>query len=338
MIRAGSAVVALSLAISLAACADPGSLPPMNATSTTVPHLTTEDFVANDGAHLPLRSWLPQGPVKAVILAVHGIDDYSHAFAGPGEEWAKHGIATYAYDQRGFGAAPMPGSWAGTYQLDADLAAVTRLLRARYRGVPLYLFGESMGAAVVITAETGSAGAERPQADGIILQAPAIWGRQTLNVFLRVVLWTVDHIAPQWTLTGESLKIQPTDNIEIWRELSRDPLVIKKTRVATIAGLVDLMTDAFAAAPLLRQRTLLLYGAHDQVIPPEPMKKFIAALPPVAPGMRVLAYYDHGYHLLLRDLEGKLVQRDVESWILTPDAALPSGADRRGSEVLAPQS
>ena len=301
-------------------------------------YLTTEDFVANDGARLPLHSWLPDGPVKAVILALHGIDDYSHAFAGPGAEWAKLGIATYAYDQRGFGAAPMPGSWAGTYQLDADLAAVARLLRARYPGVPLYLLGESMGAAVVITAVGGSAGAERPQADGIILSAPAIWGRQTLNVFLRVVLWTVDHIAPQWTLTGGSLKIQPTDNIEIWRELSRDPLVIKKTRVATIAGLVDLMTDAFAAAPLLRQHMLLLYGAHDQVIPPEPMKKFIAALPPVPPGRRVLAYYANGYHMLLRDLEGKLVQDDVASWIFKPEAPLPSGADRRGAEVLEPQS
>jgi alpha-beta hydrolase superfamily lysophospholipase len=227
----------------------------------------------------------------------------------------------------------------GARRLDEDLTIVSRLVSAEHPNVPHFLLGESMGGAVVITAETGAAGAERPKADGIILVAPAIWGRQTMNVFLRVTLWTVDHIAPQWTLTGESLKVQPTDNIEIWRELSRDPLVIKKTRVATIAGLVDLMSDAFAAAPLLRQRMLLLYGAaHDQVIPPEPMKKFIAGLPPVAPGKRVLADYDNGYHMLLRDLEGKLVQQDVESWIFAPDAKLPSGADRRGVEVLEPQS
>jgi len=82
----------------------------------------------------------------------------------------------------------------------------------------------------------------------------------------------------------------------------------------------------------------LLYGAHDQVMPSEPMKKFIAGLPPVAPGRRVLAYYDNGYHMLLRDLDAKLVQRDVESWIFTPDAALPSDADRRAVEVLEPHS
>jgi alpha-beta hydrolase superfamily lysophospholipase len=192
-----------------------------------------------------------------------------------------------------------------------------------------------MGGAVVITAEAGVAGAERPQADGIILVAPAVWGRQTLNVFLRVALWTMDHMAPHWTFTGEGLKIRPTDNIEILRELSRDPLVIKKTRVDTIAGLVDLMSEAYAAAPLMRQRVLLLYGAHDQVVPPGPTRKFVDALPPVAPGERTIAYYDAGYHMLLRDLEAELVENDVENWIFSPAAPLPSGADRRGVQVMA---
>jgi acylglycerol lipase len=338
MRRTRRAVAVSSFVLLLAACAGTEPQPPIHATTPTTPQLTSDAFVANDGAHLPLRSWLPEGRIRAVVLAVHGMNDYSHAFAGPGQEWAKHGIATYAYDQRGFGAAPAPGSWPGIYLLDADLAAMTRLLHTRYPGVPLYLLGESMGGAVVATAEAGAAGAEQPQADGIILVAPAVWGKQTINVFLRVALWTLDKIAPRWTVTGQSLKIRPSDNIEMLRELSRDPLVIKETQVGTIAGLVDLMSEAFAAAPRLRQHMLLLYGANDQVIPPGPTQKFIAALPPAAPGTRVLSYYDHGYHMLLRDLEGQLVQRDVENWILAPGAPLPSGADSRAVEALTPQS
>jgi len=338
MIGTCRVVAMLAFAVLLSTCTGTEPPAPMTATTTITPELTPEAFIANDGARLPLHRWLPEGRVRAVVLAVHGMNDYSHAFSGPGTEWAKHGIATYAYDQRGFGAAPAPGSWAGTYLLDADLAAVTRLLHERYPGVPLYLLGESMGGAVAITAEAGVAGAERPQIDGLILVAPAIWGRQTLNVFLRVILWTVDHIAPGWTLTGQSLKIRPSDNIEMLREISRDPLFIKETRVGTIAGLVDLMSEAFAAAPQLRQHMLFLYGANDQIIPPEPTREFMTALPEVAPGVRVLAYYDHGYHMLLRDLEGPLVQHDIESWIFAPNAPLPSGADQRGIEYFSPQS
>jgi acylglycerol lipase len=49
-----------------------------------------------------------------VIVALHGMNDYSNAFdaagarIGPGE-----GITTYAYDQRGFGRAPQTGVVAG---------------------------------------------------------------------------------------------------------------------------------------------------------------------------------------------------------------------------------
>jgi acylglycerol lipase len=79
-----------------------------------IPRFTAESFVAADGQVLPLRRWLPPGgngagQVKAVILALHGFNDYNNAFEGPGEAWAKRGIATYAYDQRGFGAAPERG-------------------------------------------------------------------------------------------------------------------------------------------------------------------------------------------------------------------------------------
>ncbi len=330
--------LAACLVLLLAGCTSAPAVHYMSATTTTEPHLTQHNFVANDGTRLPLRAWLPDGKIKAVILAVHGFNDYSHAFSGSGKEWAKHGIATYAYDQRGFGAAPFPGSWAGTYLLDSDLATIAGLLQARYPGVPFYLLGDSMGAAVVITAEAGVAGAERPKADGLILVSPAVWGEQTMNIFMRASLWTLDKIAPKWTFTGQSLHILACNNIEVLRQMSRDPLVIKHTRVGTIAGLVQLMSQALAAAPKMNERMLLLYGAHDEVVPRAPVQQFIDHLPPVPPGRRVLAYYDHGYHMLLRDLNGLEVQRDIASWILRPGKPLPSGAGRRGEAILKPQS
>jgi len=272
-----------------------------------------------------------------VIVALHGFADYSYSYARPASFWATKGIATFAYDQRGFGAAPLRGRWVGTYQLDSDVSGVSRLLRAKYPKVPLYLLGESMGGAVVITAATGWAGAERPNVDGLILVAPAVWGEQTMNVFYRTALWVADHVAPRWQLSGSGLHILPSDNIPMLREFSRDPLVIKQTRVDTIKGLVQLMSEAFEAAPYLKQRTLLLYGAHDELVPAEPVKQFVNALPRRA-GEDTIAYYDAGYHMLLRDLGRAKVAADVEDWIFHPDAPLPSGADIAGAEKFLPQA
>jgi len=326
-----------ALAFLLAACASPDPLP-MVATGTVTPHLTDTAYVAVDGAQLPLKSWLPDGDVKAVVLAVHGINDYSHAFEMPAKIWAQDGIATYAYDQRGFGGAPLRGRWVGTYQLDSDVAMVARLLRGKYPHVPLYLLGESMGGAVAITAATGWAGAQRPDIDGLILVAPAVWGEQTMNIFYRTALWVADHVAPRWQLSGSGLHILPSDNIPMLREFSRDPLVIKETRVDTIRGLVQLMSEALEAAPQLKQRTLLLYGAHDELVPADPVKQFVNALPRRSAGEDKIAYYGAGYHMLLRDLEGAKVAADVEDWIFHPDAPLPSGADIAGAEKFLPQA
>ena len=155
-----------------------------------------------------------------------------------------------------------------------------------------------------------------------------------MNVFERVALWGGNALFPTMTLTGQGLNISPSDNIEMLRELGRDPLVIKATRVDTIKGLVDLMDLAFDAAPGITQPVLLLYGEHDELVPEQPTRIFIAHLPAAAKTRQRIAWYEQGYHLLLRDLHAQIVRRDVESWIDNPGAALPSGADRRARDGL----
>ncbi len=330
-------LLVLLLAALTAACALPETGAPPGPPNSETPHFTVASFVADDGAYLPMRSWLPAPPLKtkAVILALHGFNDYSNSFKAPGEDWAKDGIATYAIDQRGFGAAPDHGLWAGAPRMAADAEEASVALHARYPGVPLYLLGESMGGAVAIVTAAGTEGTPVPPLDGLILEAPAVWGRDTMNVFERVALYLAYHTVPAMTLTGRGLGIKPSDNIPMLRALGRDPLVIKETRVDTIKGLVDLMDDATAAAPRLTEPMLFLYGERDELIPRGATEHFLEALSPETP--RTLAYYPAGYHMLLRDLEAAVVWRDVEAWIDNPEAPLPSGADRNAEAKLLPR-
>jgi acylglycerol lipase len=320
--------LAVAVALLLGGCVAGTLSPPPGGAALRPPQLVEDALIAEDGARLPMREWLPEAPVAATILAVHGFNDYSNAFAGPAAEWARHGIATFAYDQRGFGEAPDRGRWVGTQRLGEDLVIASQLVARRYSTVPHFILGESMGGAVVIAAMTGIDGIPKPVADGAILSAPAVWGRARMNIFERSALWLGVKMAPGMTLSGSGLHIQASDNIEMLRALGRDPLVIKATRVDTIKGLVDLMDEALDAAPYLRGPTLLLYGAHDEIIPPDPIRQFVADLPKEGAGERRIAYYEKGYHMLLRDLEAPLVMRDVESWIADSKAPLPSGADR----------
>jgi alpha-beta hydrolase superfamily lysophospholipase len=299
-----------------------------------VPRFTETAFVTVDGQVLPLHKWLPNGEVKAVVLALHGFNDYSNAFEDPGGAWAKRGIATYTYDQRGFGAAPERGLWPGRAALAADAATASQILRRLYPRLPLYLLGESMGAAVAVVAMTGESGTPVPDVDGVILAAPAVWGRATMDLLPRLALWAAVRLAPGLTLTGRGLKIQASDNIPMLRALSRDPLVIKATRVDTIYGLVNLMDAALASAPQLDTSLLVMYGAKDEVIPKTPVRRFVGSLPPECRRRSRLAWYRDGYHMLLRDLEGPVVIADVANWVLAPTVPLPSGADRGAADAF----
>ncbi|SAI34802.1 Arylesterase [Bordetella ansorpii] len=299
------------------------------------PRLEDQALVTPDGVSLPLRQWLPPAAPRAAILALHGMNDYSNAFAQPAEYWAQQGIATYAYDQRGFGRAPRPGIWSDTETMVADLNAAVDAIHARQPGVPLYLLGESMGGAVIVAALAQPRTDGKPLArriDGAILSAPALWGRQTMNVFYRLTLWAAYQTFPGMALEPPAgLKIVPSDNDEMLRALGRDPLVLKRTRIDAVSGLVDLMTTAYDDLDRLPQDVpmLVLYGQHEQVLDRKSVSDALARLDAVRAAMPVRqAVYARGYHMLLRDRCAATVWNDVASWVDATAAPLPSGADR----------
>ncbi|MGD9536537.1 MAG: lysophospholipase [Alphaproteobacteria bacterium] len=312
-------LVALLLAVACAPVVEPMGPPTQEA------RLEADAAVLADGARLPLRRWAAQGGAPhAVILALHGFNDYSNAFELPALYWAERGITTYAYDQRGFGDTASKGLWAGAETLAADAGTIARLIRARHPGVPFFLLGESMGGAVLIAA----ANPALPPADGVILVAPAVRGRDTMNVVYRTTLWLGAHLFPWAALSAEGLDIVATDNLAVLQAMQNDPLIIKRTRVDAIWGLVDLMDKAQENAPKLnRTPTLVVYGTRDEVVPPEPVGTFVARLPRTVP----VAVYEGGYHMLLRDLGAKPVLDDVLAWIAHPGAPLASPADEAGA-------
>jgi len=283
------------------------------------PRIRDGHFIAGDGAMLPLRSWLPKGrPVKAVIVGVHGFNDYSYSFAMPGSYLTRYGIACYAYDQRGFGGAPGKGLWSGIAAYTHDLSGFVKEIRKRHPDVPLYIMGESMGGAVTIVTLTGD---NPPPIDGVILVAPAVWGRETMPWYQRWLLAAASHTIPWMELTGDGLGITPSDNLEMRRFLHNDPQVIKGTRVDAMYGLTNLMDEALARADKLHVPTLVQYGRNDQVIPKEPMLRMLERMPATTR----TAFYEQGYHMLLRDLHREKPLIDIAAWVSDHNRPLPYG-------------
>ena len=174
-----------------------------------------------------------------------------------------------------------------------------------------------------------------PEAEGVILSAPAVWARETMPLGQRVALWVSARLIPWARFSGRGLGIQASDNIEMLRGLGRDPLFIKETRVDAVYGLVNLMDAAFQAAPRIQTDALLLYGERDQVVPAEPTFEFWRSLPAEAAPRQRRALYAEGWHMLLRDLQAPVVIADIVAWIRDRQAPLPSEAEAYAAAALA---
>ena len=310
--------------LTLGACAD--RLPPYGTPGTPlVLHpVPDEVFTMADGARLPASVWLPpdgQAPT-AVILALHGFNDSRDQWNLPAPVFANAGIAVYAPDQRGFGDTAARETWPGTAALVNDADTMARTLRQRYPATPLYVMGESMGGAVALDL---AARPNAPPITGTIMLSPAVWGRAEEGFVLSSALYVANGVAPGYRISAGDVpvRVHASDNRAALIALARDPLTIRSTQVSVLKGLVDLMDSAQEAAPTVHGRTLIAYGAHDELVPASAMAVAWAHLP----GDTRRAVYPNGYHLLMRDLDRQAVINDVIAWIEHPDALLPSGAD-----------
>jgi len=322
-------ILAIVLAGLLSACSpriiDLG--PPQRDAQLLTAHLSTPDGLA-----LPYRSWMPSSSPRAIIIALHGFNDYSNFFDAPAQFFADQGIASYAYDQRGFGASPFRGRWFTTDSYISDARAFSQLIAKRHPDVPIYVLGESMGGAVTMSLVTEF---ETPWISGVILSAPAVWGRDAMPIYQTTALWIGAHTFPATRLTGRGIKVKPSDNIEMLRALGRDPWVIKGARIDAIYGLVDLMDRALDASYTFDKKALILYGARDDIVKDGPTRMMFSRLPDPPNQPRRFAVYEGGYHMLLRDLAAQKVWTDITHWIDNSTTPLPSAAAKDAKKYLA---
>jgi acylglycerol lipase len=312
--------------LAIAACTPTVQRPQQLAEAPAGPRfdLAAQRFYSFDGAPLGLSAWLPPDGQEpwAVIIGLHGMNDYGEAFNLAGPWFAERGVAVFAYDARGFGRSPNRGVWGGEQLMTEDVRVAVNVARRMHPRSVLAVVGDSMGSATAIAAFGSST---PPHADRLILTAPAVWGWSSLPDAYAVVLWVGAHSFPWRAVTaprGVTRRIRASDNIEMLRRLGRDPLMLFSTRIDAVYGLVGLMETASRRTSQLHGDVAFLYGARDQIIP----RRSALAAAERLPGTSRTAEYEHGYHMLLRDNQREVVYADILSYLRDPAAPFPSDA------------
>lgn len=114
--------------------------------------MTPGEILARGGVRLRLYHWPPPGPPKAVVQIAHGMAEHAGRYARFAASLNAAGYAVIAHDHRGHGeTAALPadrgffGAADGWTTVIDDLDAVQATARTLWPGLPVFLFGHSMG-------------------------------------------------------------------------------------------------------------------------------------------------------------------------------------------------
>lgn len=127
------------------------------------------------GISLFVQSWFPvERDPKAILFMCHGYgNDSSWDFQVTAIEFAVHGFAVFAFDQEGHGKSE--GLRCGVrkfgYLVDSFILYIVSVTeQSRWKNLPVFLYGESLGGAVVLQTIK-----KKPEiAKGVVLSAPMI--------------------------------------------------------------------------------------------------------------------------------------------------------------------
>ena len=111
------------------------------------------------GASLSYRHQPAAEPGRGILLICHGLAEHSGRYAEFARFMSAHGFHVYAHDHRGHGETTAPDAPQarfavrdGVRKVIADLFAMYDLAVAAHPGLPVILFGHSMGGLIALNA------------------------------------------------------------------------------------------------------------------------------------------------------------------------------------------
>ncbi len=261
---------------------------------------------SQDGLQFFGQEWRPAGGARAVVALIHGLGEHSGRYQHVADYFTQHGLGVVALDHRGHGRT---GGKRGHGSYDAILDDIQHLIQEaekRYPGLPVILYGHSLGGALVLY----YALKRRPQVKGVISTAPGLIPANASGGQIALAK-IMSAIAPGFQIDNGLDVSGLSHDPETARAYTADPLVHPK--ISARLGL-DLMQNGqwviehAAEFPL---PLLLLQGSADRLVNPAGARQFAAGLA----GKVTYKVYDGWYHELHNEVEKETVLADMVAWI-----------------------
>ena len=267
------------------------------------------NWKARDGLDIFAQSWEPTIlQPKAVVCLVHGLGEHSSRYAHVAEAFGRQGFVLFGADLRGHGrSGGVRGHISSIEDFMQDIDELLGQARVRYPGLPIILYGHSLGGIQVLHYGL----TRKPNVKGVIATSSGLHTaleKQHLKVMMAKILGA---LMPNTAIaSGLDPKAISRDE-KVVQAYINDPLVHDKISFGFGKTMLGVTTWTLAHANEFPLPLLLMHGKADMIAFPSGSIEFAAPLKEKC----TLVLWDDAYHELHNEPEKNEVFTTMTLWM-----------------------
>lgn len=266
------------------------------------------DWLSADGLKLYAQGWEPENAKKAVVCLVHGIGEHTSRFEHVAKALTSDGYVLFGSDWRGHGRSE--GKRGHITSIEAVLKDIDLLIekaRDRYPGLPVFLYGQSLGAILVLYYGLK----RKPDINGVIASSPALRSsldHQPVKIAAANILGS---IIPAVTLNSGLNPDQLSRDKEVVSRYVNDSMVHFRMSLGFGKILLGVRTWVLDHAGEFSLPLLLMHGKDDEIAYYSSSVDFASPIKEKC----TLVLWEGALHELHNEPEKEEVFRKINQWI-----------------------
>lgn len=271
-------------------------------------HFETK-WSTQDGLEVFAQGWEPDTrQAKAVICLVHGLGEHSSRYAHVAEAFGREGYITFGFDLRGHGRTGGPrGHFPSIEAVMQDIDLLFEEARKRYPGLPLLLYGHSLGGILVLYYSLK----RKPDVKGVIATSSglrtALENQPTKILAAKVLGSLIPSVSLPSGLDANAI----SHSKEVVETYKNDPLVHDKVSLGFGKVMIGVAKWTLEHAGEFSLPLLLMHGKADTIAFPAGSIEFAAAVKDNC----TLFLWDDGFHELHNEPDQAEVFKTMIIWM-----------------------
>jgi acylglycerol lipase len=267
------------------------------------------NWKARDGLDIFAQSWEPTIlQPKAVVCLVHGHGEHTSRYAHVAEAFGRQGFVLFGADLRGHGrSGGARGHISSIEDFVQDIDVLLEEARARYPGLPIILYGHSVGGVLVLYYGL----LRKPEVKGVIAASSTLHTaveQQKIKVMLARMLGS---LSPNTSMASGLDPKSISRDEKVVQAYIDDPFVHDKISLGFGKIMLGVTTWTLAHAGEFPLPLLLLHGKADMIAFPSSSIEFAAPLKEKC----TMVLWDDAYHELHNEPEKEEVFKTMTLWM-----------------------